>query len=118
MNEEQVKSAIRWMVATFGGVVAGWFAAKGWFTIDQVEGVLNSPVFLSLAGSIVMGAWGLVTHTKTNTVAVVNSMPEVKGVVTAPTAAGVELAKAIPGPTVAVAGTTDAKAIATQGVTS
>lgn len=118
MNEEQVKSGVRWAVATFGGVVAGWFAAKGWFTIDQVTGVLNSPVFLSLAGSLIMGAWGLVTHTQKNAVNVVNNMPEVKGVVTNPTAAGVELAKSIPGPTVAVAGTTDAKAIATQGASS
>lgn len=118
MNEEQVKSSLRTLIATFGGIVAGWFAAKGWFTIDQVTSVLNSPVFLSLAASIVMGAWGLITHTKTNAVNVVNNMPEVKGVVTNSTAAGVELAKAIPGPTVAVAGTTDAKAIATQGAAS
>lgn len=114
MNEEQVKSTIRSLVGAFGGVIAGWFAAKGWFTVDQVVGVLNSPVLVGIAASLVMGIWGLFVHSKTNAVAVVDAMPEVAGVVTKPTVAGAELAKAVPSPTVAVAGTTDAAAVASR----
>lgn len=109
MNQEQVKSAIRSLITTFGGVIAGWFAAKGWFTIDQVTSVLNSPTTLSILASIAAGAWGLVTHTQKNAVAVVDDIAKqpnspVKAVVTKPTEAGQELADALPGNTTVVAG--------------
>lgn len=109
MNPEQVKSAVRWLIATFGGIVAGWFAAKGWFTIDQVNSVLNSPATVSLIVSVVAGIWGLVTHTQANAVAVVDTIAKqpdspVKAVVTEPTDAGRDLANAMPGNTTVVAG--------------
>ncbi len=113
-NTEQVKSLIRWFISTFGGAIAGWFAAKGWFTVDQVISVLNSPVLLGAASSIVVAAWGLFTHTKSNAVAVVNAIPEVKGVITAPTAAGVALAESIPAATVTVAGSSVAASVAAK----
>lgn len=112
MNEEQVKSGVRWVISTFGGVVAGWFAAKGWFTIDQVTGLLNSPLVISGLSTLGVLIWGLITHTKTNMVAVVDKMPEVAGVVTKPTAAGQELAMSVPSPTVVPAGTTAAADVA------
>jgi hypothetical protein len=112
MNEEQVKSGIRWLITTFGGVVAGFFAAKGWFTVDQVLSVLNSGTFIGVVTSGVILVWGLITHKKSNAVAVVNAMPEVQGVVTAPTADGRALANAVPSATVAVAGTQAAAQVA------
>jgi hypothetical protein len=117
MNAEQVKSAIRWAIATFGGTVAGWFAAKGWFTIDQVTSVLNSPTTISLIASIAVGIWGLVTHTQQNAVAVVDKIAKqpdspVKAVVTEPTQEGRELAAAIPGNTTVVAGSSAASNLA------
>lgn len=114
MNEEQVKSLVRSLVGTFGGMVAGWFAAKGWFTVDQVLSVLNSPTLIGTAASLIVGIWGLFVHSKTNAVAVVDAMPEVAGVVTQPTVAGTALAKAITSPTVAVAGTPDAAVVASK----
>jgi hypothetical protein len=118
MNAEQIKSAIRWFVATFGGMIAGWFAAKGWFTVDQVLTVLNSPTVIATAASLIAGAWGLVTHSKSNAVAIVDAMPEVAGVVTKPTVGGVALAKAVPSATVTPAGTTAARSLASgSGVT-
>lgn len=113
MNPEQVKSAVRWLIATFGGVVAGWFAAKGWFTIDQVNSVLNSPATASLVVSIIAGAWGLFTHTQSNAVAVVDKIAKlpdspVAAVVTEPTPAGRDLANALPGNTTVVAGSSAA----------
>lgn len=115
MNQEQVKSAIRSLITTFGGVIAGWFAAKGWFTIDQVTSVLNSPTTISILASIAAGAWGLVAHTQKNAVAVVDTIAKqpdspVKAVVTEPTDAGRALADALPGNTTVVAGTTAAAA--------
>jgi len=109
MNTEQAKSAVRSLVATFGGLVAGWFAAKGWFTIDQVTSVLNSPTTISLLASAAVFVWGLFTHTQKNAVAVVDTIAKqpdspVKAVVTESTVAGRELAEAMPGSTTVVAG--------------
>lgn len=121
MNPEQAKTSVRWFVATFGGALAGYFAAwSGWFSAGQIIGALNSEAFLSIAASIVMLVWGLITHTQKNAIAVVDTMakdPEspVKGVVLTNTIAGFDIAKAIPGSTTVVAGTPDAKAIATPG---
>lgn len=113
MNPEQVKSTARWFVATFGGVIAGWFAAKGWFTVDQVTSVLNSPTTISIIASIAAGVWGLATHTQANAVAVVDTIAKqpdspVKAVVVEPTEAGRNLADAMPGNTTVVAGSTAA----------
>jgi len=117
MNQEQLKSSVRWFITTFGGVVAGWFAAKGWFTIDQVTSVLNSPTTISVIVSLVAGAWGLATHTQTNAVKVVDTIAKqvdspVKAVLTEDNKAGKELADSIPGNTTVVAGSMAATQIA------
>jgi hypothetical protein len=117
MNTEQVKSAVRWFVATFGGVIAGWFAAKGWFTIDQVTSVLNSPTTLSIIAAVASGVWGLFVHTQDNAVAVVDTIakqPEstVKAVVLEPTIEGKKLADSLPGNTTVVAGSMAATSVA------
>lgn len=113
-NIEQVKSGLRWLITTFGGGIAGFFVAKGWFTIDQVTSVLNSPALVSLAASIIVGIWGLLVHTQTNAVAVVDTIAKqpdspVKAVIIEPTPAGQELAEALPGNTTVVAGTQSAQ---------
>lgn len=115
MNPEQVKSGARWLISTFGGMIAGWFAAKGWFTVDQVTSVLNSPTTISIIASIAAGAWGLVTHTQANAVAVVDTIAKqpdspVKAVVTERTQEGRDLAATLPGNTTVVAGTDEAVA--------
>ncbi len=112
MNQEQVKSAVRWLVSTFGAAFAGFFVGKGWFTAEQVLEFLNSEVFMSVVVSLVGLIWGFFVHTRTNAVAVVKDIPEVAGVVTAPTPAGVALASAVPGDSVAPAGTRQAATIA------
>jgi hypothetical protein len=116
-NPEQVKSAVRWLITTFGGGVAGWFAAKGWFTIDQVTSVINSPTTVAVVAALVSGAWGLITHTQKNAVTVVDTIAKqpdspVKAVVMEPTIAGRELADSLPGNTTVVAGTTAAVTLA------
>jgi hypothetical protein len=115
MNQEQAKSAVRWLLSTFGGVIAGWFAAKGWFTIDQVTSVLNSPTTISVLASLAAGVWGLMAHTQANAVAVVDTMAKdpgspVKAVVTEPTPEGRALAESLPGNTTVVAGSVAAAA--------
>jgi len=113
-NPDQVKSLIRWFVSTFGGMIAGWFAAKGWFTVDQVISVLNSPVLIGAASSIVVAVWGLFVHTQVNTVAAANALPTVAGVITMPTIEGKALAEAVPDASVAVAGTQAAATVAAK----
>lgn len=115
-NQEQVKSIIRTLVATFGGLIAGFFAARGWFKADQVLAVLNSPAFIGLATSVVAGIWGLYVHKQSNAVAVVGAIAAqpgspVKAVLTEATPAGKEMARNTPGPVVE-AGTTQATEMA------
>lgn len=117
MNPEQLKSAIRWVISAFGAGIAGWFAAKGWFTVDQVTSVLNSETTISIILAIASGAWGLFTHTQRNAVAVVDTIAKqpdspVKAVVTESTPAGRELAEAMPGNTTVVAGSSAATDLA------
>lgn len=117
MNQEQIKSTVRWFVATFGGMIAGWFAAKGWFTIDQVTSVLNSPTTLSVMASIIAGIFGLMAHTQTNAVKVVDAIAKqpdspVKAVIAESTPAGQDLANSLPGSTTVIAGSSEAITIA------
>lgn len=112
MNEEQVKSIVGWFVATFGGAIAGFFAAKGWFSIDDVLSVLNSGTFVGIVTSLIIAVWRMFVHTQANAIAVADAIPDVKGVIIKSTESGKALAKSIPSLTVATAGTDSASVIA------
>lgn len=105
MNLEQVKSAVRWVIASFGPIIIQHgYASAG--TLEMMGGVV-----VSLAPLI----WGMLTHTQTNAVAVVDTIAKqpdspVKAVVTEPTDAGRELANSLPGNTTVVAGSSAAVA--------
>lgn len=114
-NEEQVKTVLRWLITVFGGGIAGWFAAKGWFTVDQVQSILNSPVVMSTVVALVPLVWGILSKTRAKLVAAVNRMPEVAGVVTKFTPAGIALANKVNETAVTIAGTPTAQVIATKG---
>lgn len=108
MNIEQVKSAVRWLIATFGPtIVAHGYASTS--SLEMVGGAI-----ISLTPLI----WGLVTHTQANAVAVVDTIAKqpdspVKAVITEATKEGQELALALPGNTTVVAGS-----VAAAGVVS
>jgi uncharacterized membrane protein (DUF441 family) len=91
-----------------GGVIAGWFAAKGWLSADQVMSFLNSGTFIGLATSVVTLILGWLARTKPNLIKVVNSLPEVAAVITTKDQKGVALANSIPSNTVVAAGTPEA----------
>lgn len=119
MNPEQVKSSVRWFVATFGGAIAGFLAGKGWVSADTIMQVLNSEVFLSFAASIAVGVWGLFVHRQSNAVAVVSEIAKdpaspVKGVIVSNSVEGRDLAQSIDGPVVP-AGTSAAADLAKPG---
>ena len=107
MNPEQLKSAVRWMIAPFGPfLIAHGYASSG--TLELAGGVL-----VSLAPLI----WGMFTHTESNAVTVVDAIAKepgtpVKAVILDSSPAGKELAAALPGDTTVVAGTTQAAAAA------
>lgn len=113
-NPEQIKSLVRWAVTMFGGVVAGWFAAKGWLSAQQVMDILNSPTFVGIVVSLIGGGLSLATHTKANAIKVADSDTDVAGVVMKNTPAGAAIAAALPSPTVAVAGTQAAAQVASK----
>jgi hypothetical protein len=107
MNIEQAKSAVRWLIATFGPfLIAHGYASSG--TLELVSGVIISLI------PLVLGLW---THTQTNAVAVVDTLAKqpdtgVKAVIADSTAAGKALAVAMPGNTTVVAGTVAAAEVA------
>ncbi len=106
LNSEQLKSFLRWGLATVGSSFGTYLVTKGVLTADQVTSLTStvSVEALALFGVTVVGlGWGLATHTQANVVKVVDAMPEVEVVVTKPTAAGQKLAKAVASPTVVVA---------------
>ena len=100
MNTEQLKSGVRWVIATFGPfLIAHGYASSG--TLELAGGVL-----VSLAPLI----WGMFVHTENNAVAVVDTIAKepgtpVKAVILDTTTAGRELAASLPGETTVVAGT-------------
>lgn len=92
MNQEQLTDLVRHLITTFGGAIAGWGAAKGWLSADQILAILNSQTFIGLVGAGIGAVWGLISRTKKNQVNAVAAMPEVKAVVTERTTAGGALA--------------------------
>lgn len=106
-SPEQIKSAIRTLVASLGGAIAGWAIGKGWVTQDQASAILSNQETIGAATAVVIailgsgastvaGIWGLISHKQANMVATVAAMPEVAKVETMLTQAGAALASAIP----------------------
>jgi hypothetical protein len=99
MNQEQVKSAVRWFITTFGAGIVN----HGWASSSTLE---------TIGGAVVAATpfvWSMFTHTQANAVAVVDTIAKqpdspVKLVVTEPTEAGRDLANSLPGNTTVVAG--------------
>lgn len=101
-NSEQIKGIIERIVT----VVVTYAVAKNWIPVgisDQVIAVVIGLVTIFLG-------WKL--NTQPSLVAATQSLPDVKAVVTQPTAAGRELASAVPSDAVVPAGTAAAKAVA------
>ena len=107
MNPEQVKSAVRWLIASFGPVIIQHgYASAG--TLEMVGG---------FAVSIAPLIWAMVTHTQANAVAVVDTIAKqpdspVKALVAEDNAAGRDLAASLPGNTTVVAGSPAAATVA------
>jgi hypothetical protein len=93
-NIDQVKSTIRSTGLFLVGLFGGWFASKGWFTIDQLTSVFNNQVFLAAAGGIVLWVWGLVAHTDAAKINAAATVAEVQK--DALTPEGLKLANASP----------------------
>jgi len=86
-NIEQVKSVIRWVIATFGGAFIGWGTAKGW-DISGLMALFNTE---SVVGGIAGGAmllWSMIAKTKVGLVSAATAVPEVKKIEIAPVASG------------------------------
>ncbi len=106
-NIEQIKSMLRWLLAT----VAPFMIAHGYTSSTTWELITGAII------SVVPFVWGLITHTRSNAVVVVDMIakdPEspVAGVVTKQTFEGKKLAESIPGNKTAVAGSVAASTIA------
>lgn len=111
MNTEQKLAALRNLLQALGGV--GLILFPTLITADQLsEAVGYTMTIVSAGTSLSTFVWDIIGKSNKNLVAATNALPEVKGVVTQPTAAGRELAAAVPGQSVAPAGSADAQQIA------
>lgn len=106
---EPALGALRPILAVIGTLAASF----GWVSPDEVSSLTDLIVRISgdvlAVGSIAWAAWA---RRQKALVQAVNAMPEVQGVVTAPTAAGRALADSIPSHTVATAGSPAAATVA------
>ena len=75
---EQLKGFARWILTLTGGLVAGFFASKGWFTVDQVMSVFNSETVIGLVVAGLSLAWNLVSKTKIGVAASAQALPGVQ----------------------------------------
>jgi len=116
MNQEQVKSGVRWLITAFGASVAGYIAGKIGTKTGDVLNVLNSDVVAQAVTFVVLSlislVWSMISKTEKNVAAAADRMPNVAGVITKDTEAGQDLAKAVPSSTVTVAGSAKAATIA------
>lgn len=116
MNAEQVKSAVRWLVSFVGGFIV----AKGWVKADQLTALLSNEAVMGALAGVGVLAWGMLTHTQANAVAVVDTIAKdpasaVKGIVTSSSVEGIALAASLPGGETVPAGSSQAVQIAKQG---
>ena len=104
-SQDQVKSALRTLLASAGSALAGYVIAKGWVSASEANAILSNQQVMDTATAIVLaafgsggalasGIWGMIAHKQANLVATVAKMPEVTKVETVPTAAGIALASA------------------------
>ena len=107
-SQDQVKSAVRTLLAAGGSALAGWFLAKGYLTQANLTEIAANPLAPQLLDSsttiiltalaslpaLAAGVWGMIAHKQANLVATVAAMPEISEVKTMPTAAGSSLASA------------------------
>lgn len=112
MNQEQIKSTIRSVIAAIGGFVV----ALGWKNAETFINILTNEAVLGVIASVVAMGWGLIRHKQSNQVAAVAEIAKqpdspVKGVITEDSPEGRKLALSIDGPVVA-SGTTDATRMA------
>jgi hypothetical protein len=106
MNNEQIKSIVRWGLASVSSFVSGFLLAKRWFSPEetsQISALFSSEAVVAIVTALISGGWGLIAHTQKNTIAATDAIPEVKKVELKPTEAGKALAKAVASPTVIVA---------------
>lgn len=78
LTTEQLKGFARWMLTLVGGLVAGFFASKGWFTVDQVMSVFNSETLIGLVVAGLSLVWNLVSKTKIGVAASAQALPGVQ----------------------------------------
>lgn len=100
MTQDQIMSAVRWLISTLGAAFAGWAASKGWVSADTIMGWLNSETFIGILVAGIGLFLGQKARTPTAMVSAVAAMPDVKQVVTTK-----ELAKATPSDKVVEKGT-------------
>jgi hypothetical protein len=84
-------------------------ASKGWLSTSDIA--VLAPALVLLPAIII----GWYKNTKAAIVARASNLPDVKGVITTSTAAGVALASSVPSMNVVPEGTNDAAVVAKQG---
>jgi len=92
-NNEQLKSMVRWFMTTVGGAFAGWFAAKGFLSADQIMSILTSETVIGVAVSVIGLVWSMFSRSKVGILTAAASIPEVQKIEIAPMGRSIEAVK-------------------------
>lgn len=77
MNQEQVKSLLRYGIGFVGGILVG----RGSIKAETVQALLSNEAVLGAIASAVATGWGLLARTNKNLVVAAATVPEVKEIV-------------------------------------
>jgi hypothetical protein len=80
ITQDQVASAIRWLLTAVSAMLSGLLISKGFATTESAAAL--TAFLLGLAPSIAAFVWGMWAHSTNGTIAAASALPEVHSVVT------------------------------------
>jgi len=85
LTQDQVTSAIRWVVTSMSAALSGFLVSKGLATAASAAALMT--FLLGMIPGIVALFWGIWAHSASSTIASASALPEVQSVVTSPSVA-------------------------------
>lgn len=115
MNPGLIQKASRWVLTTFGGILIGWAASRGYQWGDIITNLLSSDAAVGVVTVAITAIWAWASSRLPAVAKLVDAFAKdpaspVKGLVVAPTQEGVQLANQVD--TTVVAGTPAATQVA------
>jgi hypothetical protein len=82
ITQDQISSAIRWLLTAVSAMLSGLLISKGFATTESAAAL--TAFLLGLVPSIAAFIWGMWAHSTNGTIAAASALPEVHSVITTP----------------------------------